>query len=213
MAQAHRAPPAHYNRRLNISRHAIERFRLRVDEEFKARTDDDLANLLDERIRVSKDRREIIDRSYNNTVSQLVGFENRKGETTYAVIRENTCVTVLTPDIVEGNFKSGQWHVPMNTPFAAALENYKPGAPARPPAPAAVRDQHLERQRETLVNSLGGDLARAELDLARATSRHQAAERDCIAAADAKALATRKVQEVREKLTAAVAAATTNKEI
>lgn len=126
MGQAHRAPKQHYGRKFQISAHAIERFRERVDEEFAHRPDPDLMNLLDERICNAKRSEDVIDHHYRDTPSKVYVIESRKGQLALAIVRENTCVTVLDEDMLEANVAKGSWsRRPINTPFAEALAGVK----------------------------------------------------------------------------------------
>jgi len=45
-----RGAPQNYRRKFTISAHAVERYRERVDVEFQARDDQDLGNMLDEKL-------------------------------------------------------------------------------------------------------------------------------------------------------------------
>lgn len=112
-----RIPPRHHKRRLTISKHAIERFRERVDEEFRHRDDDDLGNLLDERIAHAESNYEVRDPRAPDEITTLRSVACR--HTTYwAVIRASTVVTVLDEEMAKNNF-NGQWATVLNTPFAA----------------------------------------------------------------------------------------------
>jgi hypothetical protein len=122
MGQAHRAPPASYQRRFVISRHAVDRFRERVDEEFTARSDEDLGNLLDERIRHADGHQTVEDTHCIGSVTRVFSIQNRDGRDFYAVVRDDTCVTVLDEDMLRVNFENGSWKTgPMNMAFRNAL--------------------------------------------------------------------------------------------
>jgi hypothetical protein len=137
MGQANRAPKPFYGRKFQISSHAIERFRERVDEEHFARPDHDLMNLLDERIQSASRKQDVIDHSYKGTLSTIYFVESRKGQGSLAVVRDNTCVTLLDEDMLEVNCAKKTWSMPMNTPFKDALAGVS--APRRlTPKPEAV---------------------------------------------------------------------------
>lgn len=122
VGQAHRPPVATYSRQFVISRHAIERFRERVDVEFNARNDDDLGNLLDERIRYAEERETVTDLHNIDTPTIVARIENRDGKPLFAVVRENTCITVLDEEMVTRKFEQGTWRRgPMNAAFRPVL--------------------------------------------------------------------------------------------
>lgn len=126
-----RVPPRHHKRRLTISTHAGERFRERVDEEFRHRDDEDLANLLDERIRHAEFNYQVRDPRAPDEITTLRSVACRHA-TYYAVVRNETVVTVLDEDMAKNNF-DGQWAPVLNTPFTALRDFKLP--PALPPAP------------------------------------------------------------------------------
>jgi hypothetical protein len=112
MAKAHKPPAATYQRKFRITSHAIERFRERVDEEFKSLGDAAAGNLLDERIRFGSEER-YIDHSnegrYAAETSIAYKLENRNGSSCYAIVRDNVVMTVLSPEMVDANRRSGLW--------------------------------------------------------------------------------------------------------
>ena len=134
-----RIPPRHHKRAFTISKHAIDRFRERVDEEFRHRNDDDLGNLLDDRVRHAESNYQVRDPRAADAITTLRSVAC-KHETLWAVIREQTVVTVLSEEMARNNFQD-QWAVVLNTPFAALRDLKLPvvAPPPKPaPAPAAV---------------------------------------------------------------------------
>lgn len=128
-----------YSRTYVITKHAIERFRERVDEEFSARSDGDLGNLLDERVRVATDKTVITDLEECDRPTFVHAITNRDGKIYYAIVRDLTVVTVLDQEMLEVNFSSGRWKKGgFNTPFAAAAKTLRGlvvEEPAERPAP------------------------------------------------------------------------------
>jgi hypothetical protein len=98
-----RVPARHYKRRLTISEHAVERFRERVDEEFRHRDDNDLANLLDERLGYAEHTYQVHDPRAPQAVTTLRSVACRNA-TYYAVVRDETAVTLLDEQMVHNNF-------------------------------------------------------------------------------------------------------------
>jgi hypothetical protein len=139
ISRTSRIPPRNRKRKLAISNHAIERFRERVDEEFRHRDDEDLANLLDERLSYAEHNYEVRDPRAPDAITTLRSVACRHA-TYYAVVRNETVVTVLDEDMAKNNF-DGQWSPVLNAPFTA-LRDVKilPAAiptlalPAAPPA-------------------------------------------------------------------------------
>ena len=136
-----RMPPRHHKRNYTISQHAIDRFRERVDEQFRHRNDDDLGNLLDDRVRHAETNYQVRDPRAPEEITTLRSVAC-KHATYWAVIREQTVVTVLDEEMARNNFQ-GQWAVVLNTPFAALRDLKLPVAvpapkPAPSPAPAAA---------------------------------------------------------------------------
>lgn len=106
-----------YKRRFVISRHAVERFRERVDEEFASRSDHDLGNLLDEKLRHPEAQYQVHDPRASEALTQLYGISTRRSGTFFVVVREDTAVTVLDEDMAKRNFAE-HWKPTLNTPFA-----------------------------------------------------------------------------------------------
>lgn len=137
-----RVPPRHHKRQLTISLHAVERFRERVDEEFRHRDNEDLSNLLDERLRHSEFSTHVRDPRAPDEITTLRSVACRDA-TLYAVIRSATVVTVLEEEMARNNFGQPPAKNPVpNTPFAV-LRDLKiaptpPAAAAVVPEPAAT---------------------------------------------------------------------------
>lgn len=111
-----RTPSRNYKRRHVISSHALERFRERVDEAFRHRDDSDLGNLLDERVCHAESTYEVRDPREPEAITTLCSVRCHR-ETCYAVIRDQTVITVLDEQMAQNNF-AGQWSPVLNTPFA-----------------------------------------------------------------------------------------------
>jgi hypothetical protein len=185
-----RVPPRHYKRRYTISKHAIERFRERIDEEFRHRDDEDLSNVLDERVHHAETTYEVRDPRAPDEITTLRTVACRHA-TYYAVVRNSTVVTVLDEDMARNNF-NGQWAPVMNAPFTVlrdlklpppALPTARSPAPppALPAAPVAAPDPLEEagvayararRQKHECTEAVSA--LRAELD--RATEALRQAE-------------------------------------
>ena len=173
MGKAYKAPEPAYRRRLTISKHAIERFRERVEEEFLHRSDEDLANLLDARIAASTSTQEITDQSGSVALpSTIVQVACRNGFC-YCVIRDRTCVTVLDPSMLEANFATKQWK---RGAFNAAFSKLKGLTPAPrveatlaevQASPAASKLEVVTPNPPSDIARLGAELAQAMLDCAQ----------------------------------------------
>lgn len=124
-----------HKRRLAISSHAIERFRERVDEEFRHRNDEDLGNLLDTRIHHSEFSWEVSDPRAPAARTTLKSVTCRNA-TYYAVVRDATVITLLDEEMARNNFE-GQWP-PVNTPFSSLKDLKIPVAPPSPSPKTAV---------------------------------------------------------------------------
>lgn len=151
MGKAYKAPESRRTLVYDITNHAIERFRERVEEEFRHRSNGDLTRLLDERIdHACRDGLVKVVVDANN----LVTFESRAGTPSVAVMRPATrgrdllsCVTVLTQEMAQQNMVNGTWREKsVNRPFAGlALPAPAPRpAPAAPAAPAPGRGMAQE---------------------------------------------------------------------
>jgi hypothetical protein len=102
-----RIPARHHKRRYTISRHAIERFRERVDEEFRHRDDEDLSNLLDDRVCHAESTYQVRDPRAPDDITTLCSVACRHA-TYYVVVRNMTVVTLLDEDMARNNFVSGR---------------------------------------------------------------------------------------------------------
>ena len=169
MAMAHRAPESHYRRRFVISAHAIERFRERVDEEFTARPDGDLGNLLDERMCHSTERQTVRDLSNIDKPTEIVRIHNRDGQHYYVVVREQVAVTLLEQHMLEENFMSKRWEPIMNNPFRNALKgvtaSVAPGVDRRVPEVEPTEIPGRDAPTHTPLAAAGIDLAQAMFDV------------------------------------------------
>lgn len=126
-----RVPARNYKRRLSVSKHAVERFRERVDEEFRHRDDEDLSNLLDERISHAEVNYQVRDPRAPDDITTLRSVACRHA-TYYAVVRNNTVVTLLDEDMARNNF-DGQWKPVLNAPFTVLRDmKIPPSLPALP---------------------------------------------------------------------------------
>ena len=141
-----RVPPRHHKRRYTISKHAIDRFRERVDEEFRHRDSDDLANLLDDRVHHAETTYEVRDPRAPDEITTLRSVGCRHA-TYYAVVRNDTVVTVLDEDMARNNF-NGQWATVMNTPFKALRDMKLPPAAPLSLSPGPATPQHCLLQRQ-----------------------------------------------------------------
>jgi hypothetical protein len=175
-----RVPARHHKRRLAISKHAIERFRERVDEEFRHRDDHDLGNLLDERISYAEHTYEVRDPRAPDQVTTLRSVSCRHA-TLYAVVRGKTVVTVLDEAMAQNNF-NGQWSPILNAPFTA-LRDLKlplalpPASPAEVTATAPEPAQASTEPSAPAVSIMTDPLAVAGAAYARAQKRkHECAE-------------------------------------
>jgi hypothetical protein len=124
-----RVPTRHYKRRFTITDHAVERFRERVDEEFRHRDDTDLANLLDERISYAEHNYQVHDHRAPQAVTTLRSVACRNA-TYYAVVRDETAVTLLDETMARNNFDP--W-----TPVEVTPHGLKVLTPPRLPVPLA----------------------------------------------------------------------------
>ena len=103
MGMANKAPESRYVRKHNISHHALERFRERVEEDVKCRSNHDISNLLDEKICQATQVYTVRDPRAPEAITKLHAIELRSG-TYYAVVREGTAVTVLDETMVKDNY-------------------------------------------------------------------------------------------------------------
>jgi hypothetical protein len=78
-----------------VTDHALERFRERVEEEFVHRSNDDLADLLNARISSAVRSANVVDPRAPDKVTTLYLFECRTGKSLVAVVRDQHVITVL----------------------------------------------------------------------------------------------------------------------
>lgn len=112
-----RGAPTNYRRKYTISAHAIERYRERVDVEDRHRDDQDLGNMLDERMQHPESKQTIRDPRAPEEITQLFEIVTRTGQSYFVLVRNDTAVTVLDPSMVQNNFAEGTWKQALNTPF------------------------------------------------------------------------------------------------
>lgn len=174
--QANRNPRPAYSRRFSVSHHAVQRLRERHADpkSLIARTDADLANLIDERLRRCKpeDRVELIDNNYNGTPSTIckLDFEDCGFGRLIAVLRQDTCVTLLAEHMLELNIMEKKWVRPQDmaaSPFAKLREMTLAPTPAERVADEGARQRRQDRE----IGELGSELAMAKLALERASRR------------------------------------------
>lgn len=89
---------------LRVATHAMIRFRERVEEEFMHRSEHDLADLLNERIRAAVLSRDVVDPRAPEVPTTLHLFEARTGARLVAVVRHKTVVTVLDDWMARNNY-------------------------------------------------------------------------------------------------------------
>jgi hypothetical protein len=109
---------------LRVSEHAMLRFRERVEEEFLHRSDDDLADLLNDRIRAAVLSCEVVDPRDPGTPTTLHLFETRTGARLVAVVRDKTVVTVLDDWMARNNYpgwEEGKVKLPSSAPLSSPL--------------------------------------------------------------------------------------------
>lgn len=182
MGKAWQPPKTNREFRFWISQHAVERFRERVEEEFRARTDRDLAMLLDERIYqalLAKQQTNVVDSEHPDVDTKVVKIDSRSGGVHYVVMRPyranayppmrviggpqglaQAAITVLTEDMATSNFSKGRWYVP-NRPFANKLHLVKPTEPQATP-PQVAEAPKAAPPPEVRVGRGGTMLERAE---------------------------------------------------
>jgi hypothetical protein len=127
-----RGQHSNYRRKFTISVHAVERYRERVDEEFRHRDDQDLGNMLDEKLQHPESKQTVRDTKAPEEVTQLFEIVMRTGSNYFVVMRNDTAVTVLDPSMVKTNFIEGTWKPALNTPFSGdALKKIQATGPRR----------------------------------------------------------------------------------
>lgn len=127
-------PPNNYTRRTGITLHAIERLRERLNGDVKARSDEDLGNLIDHAVVAGMETggaTEIIDKG---VPSRLVRLEVLPSpEPLYALVRRNdkvgyehelVVITLLTQAMVDAAKASGRWNdeKPKSSPMGDKLK-------------------------------------------------------------------------------------------
>lgn len=127
MSRNSRAPTPRRRLTYRISLHALQRFRERVDDEYASRDDDDLINLFDEKLRFAEKKHDVRDPRAPGEVTTLYELSTRKAGTFYAVVRQDTAVTVLDEDMVKSNFAE-QFKPILHLPFAGLKDLKLPGA-------------------------------------------------------------------------------------
>lgn len=138
-------------RELRVSEHAMIRFRERVEEEFIHRGDDDLADLLNERIRAAVLSCDVVDPRVPGVPTRLHLFESRTGMRLVAVVRDKTVVTVLDDWMARNNYpgwEDGSTAPPRPAPLASPLGDKIRAlavvpSPATPPQPALLPSSSL----------------------------------------------------------------------
>jgi hypothetical protein len=176
--------PSNHKRKYNISAHALARFRERVDDEFRHRDDQDLMNLLDEKLRATEKTWDVRDPRAPGEITKLYAISTRKVGTFYAVVRHDTAVTVLDEDMAVKNF-NGQWEPILNLPFQGLKNFVLPPAHAAPitakatPVPIAlvppvVTDEPPDTARQIAEESFAAAWRRKEA----AVIAFEAAERE-----------------------------------
>ena len=152
MGHAWKPPETSREFHFHISKHAVERFRERVDEEHCSSSNRDLAMLLDQRLwdalRSSPPHSEVIeDSEAPDEVTHLVRIESRTGVNQFVVMRKMRlsqyprmpmiagptgaalcAITLLTADMATNNFNNGKWRrpvKPLTQPLAEKLQAVK----------------------------------------------------------------------------------------
>lgn len=173
-----RVPTRHYKRRLTISEHAIERFRERVDEEHRHRDNEDLANLLDERLRYAEFNYQVHDTRAPQAVTTIRSIGCRDA-TYYAVVRDETAITVLDEEMARNNFDP--WIPVLITPNGPKPLT-PPRLPTLPPPPQLPVLPALPATEVAIVLALSAadpaadPLEAAGIAYARARRQHHACE-------------------------------------
>jgi len=136
-----------------VSDHALERFRERVEEEFTHRGNDDLADLLNSRLRAAVLVRDVIDPRVPESVTTLYLFECRTGARQVAVVRDGCVVTVLDDWMARNNYPGwdGSPTAGLGTLGSTVVGSKLraiapvPAPPPSPPAPTAATssDEYL----------------------------------------------------------------------
>lgn len=180
--------PNDYKRRFTISWHALDRFRGRVDDEFRYRDDTDLKNLLDEKLCHAEQTWDLRDPRAPSEVTHLMAISTRKAGRFYAVVRNETAVTILDEAMAANNF-AGQWQPILSLPFSGLKDfNLTPPiveplhapshaapvlVPMAPPVPEpmtepSAKDAFIAAWRRKRAAERALDTAEHELDVADA---------------------------------------------
>jgi hypothetical protein len=183
MGMANKAPEARYVRKYNISTHALERFRERVEEDMKCRSNFDIGNALDEKVKQSRQHHTVRDPRAPEEVTKLHEIEVRSG-TYYAVVRNDTVVTVLDETMVKTNFEMANWKPTMNAPFTReSLQAVQPATLPRKPAPVTPVATAPPAPVQSLLEAAGAAYAVALRAKRDAKVAHEQA-REALVAAD-----------------------------
>ena len=130
-----------------VSDHALERFRERVEEEFAHRGNDDLADLLNSRLRAPVLARDVVDPRVPESVTTLYLFECRNGARQVAVVRDGCVVTVLDDWMARNNYPGwdGAPTAGLGTLGSTVLGSKLRAIAPVPPPPAVVpsSDEYL----------------------------------------------------------------------
>lgn len=124
-----------------VTDHALERFRERVEEEFTHRSNDDLADLLNERINNAVRSGRVTDPRAPDQPTALYQFECRTGVCLVAVVRGQNVITVLDDWMARSNYPGwdGSPTASMGTigssALAGKLRDVVPVATLLPPPP------------------------------------------------------------------------------
>jgi hypothetical protein len=141
MGMANKAPEARYVRKHSISHHALERFRERVDEDVRCRSNHDISNLLDEKICQATNVYTVRDPRAPEAITKLHEIDLRGG-IYYVVVRDGTAITVLDETMVKDNYSAENWKSTLNAPFTKdALKAIQ----ATPPRKLSPVDQAIMR--------------------------------------------------------------------
>lgn len=108
MGMAYRAPSSTYTRRLRISRRALAEFRTMIGREWISRPDGDVSNALDELIAKTPAYLVVTDCNHPDVLTYVHAIDASSGETRYAIVRDECCVTLLSAAMVQRNMR-GNW--------------------------------------------------------------------------------------------------------